>query len=115
MELPFGETVHRLRPASKVDPYSKKPIPADWATAVETEIPGAFVASSSTSRNVTASRTQIVTEKSLYCDPSFDVQPTDRIRAGGVVYTIDGIASADTNPFTGWQPIREVLLTRFTG
>lgn len=107
--------VVRVRPKQIADPYSNGQVPAGWDKATETEIPGGWIAQSSTNRLVTATRAQLVESRSLYCDPSFDIAETDRIRDGGVTYEIDGLTAADTNPWTGWQPVREVPLSRVVG
>ena len=75
-----------------------------------------------------ATRSQILTEKSLYLtDPAADVQPGDRIRRGGTLDENTGIWSggtvlyvnarpeADTSPFTGWQPVVEIPLDMSEG
>lgn len=119
MSFPHGRKVYRLRAGAITDPYSGEQIRGDWANPDELEIPGAFIASTSTSMLGDATRTQALEAKSLYCDGSFDVQKGDRIRDGengGPVYTIDGIPpAADTNPWTGWTPEREIPLTRWVG
>lgn len=114
--FPAGESVVRLRRKEVTDPYSGQTTLGDWSDPAEAAIDGAFVASSSTSARSDASRTELLEEKSLYLDdPAADVQAQDRIRAGGVVYLIDGMPSADTNPWTGWQPLREIPLKRWVG
>ncbi|MFI8593733.1 hypothetical protein ACIGCK_04795 [Microbacterium sp. NPDC078428] len=118
MNFPHGVTVYRLRGGLVTDPYSGGQIPADWANPVVLEIPGAFIAQSSTSTLGDSTRTLALESKSLFCPPDTDVQIGDRIREGGeggTVYTIDGIPSADVNPWTGWQPVREIPLQRYTG
>lgn len=119
MKFPFGRTVYRLRAKSVENVYSKKPVPGDWSDADEHRIEGAFIAQTSTSMLTNASREQATESKSLFCDGSIDIQKGDRIRdgeAGGPIYSIDGIPpAADTNPFTGWTPPREIPLTRAVG
>ena len=116
MEFAHGSTVKRLRARPLLDPYSKKAIGADWATADEVELPGAFVASSSSAVRTDATRTQALEWKSLYLtDVAADVQVGDRIVAAGVTYVIDAVPTADVNPFTGWQPVREIPLKSGTG
>lgn len=111
--FPAGESVIRLRRKEIADPYSGQSTLGDWNDPSEVTLDGAFVASSSTSTRSDAARTELLEEKSLYLDdPDADVQAQDRIRAGGVTYQIDGMPSADTNPWTGWQPIREIPLKR---
>lgn len=119
MNFPFGTTVYRLRAGLVRDPYSDEETHSDWGNPEEPlVIPGAFVAHTSTSLLATATRQQAAESKSLFCEGSFDVQKGDRIRDGpdGPVYTIDGIPpAADSLPWTGWTPPREIPLTRYVG
>lgn len=119
MTFPAGKTVYRLRARPVLDPYSNKPISADWDDPLVLEIPGAFIAQTSSSMTAGASREQATESKSLFCDGAFDIQKGDRIRdgaEGSPVYTIDGIPpAADSNPWTGWTPPREIPLTRSQG
>lgn len=125
MEFPFGELVVRERRQPVIDPYDPgTQVPGSWDDPL-TYLPleQAFVASSSSTAPVDATRSQILTEKSLYLtDPHADVLPGDRIRRGGVLDEDTGVWSggdvlyvnvrpaADTNPFTGWQPVVEIPL-----
>jgi len=139
MDFPFGRTVYRLRAGLIEDPYSGEMVEGDWDAPTALTIPGAFVAQSSTSILGDATRTQALESKSLFCDPEFDVRLGDRIFVGvfvpallpgvdvltspvtvpsatvqqGDMYTIDGIPAADVNPWTGWQPAREIPLGRY--
>lgn len=119
MEFPFGRTVYRLRPRMIEDPYSGELVRGDWNDPEILPIPGAFVAQTSTAMLGEATREQALESKSLYCDGTFDIQKGDRIRDGEVgapLYSIDGIPpAADTNPWTGWTPPREIPLTRGVG
>lgn len=111
-----GATVVRVRRKEIIDPYSGQTTLGDWESATESNIDGAFVSSSSTSANSSAARNELLEDKSLYLhDPNSDVQAQDRIKADGVIYTIDGMPSADKNPWTGWQPVREIPLKRWVG
>lgn len=105
----------RQRARSYFDPISQTNVAGDWAVPDETDLDGAWIAQSSTSSLGDATRTGALEFKSLYCDPDADVQLGDRIRSGSEVYAIDGIPVADTNPWTGWQPVREVPLKRVIG
>lgn len=119
MDFPYGKTVYRLRAAPVWDEYAEEWRTGDWATPDVLEVPGAFVAATSTSRLGDATREQALESKSLYCDGDVDIRKGDRIRDGddgAPIYTIDGIPpAADTNPFTGWTPPREIPLTRSEG
>lgn len=118
MQFSHGRTVIRLRAGELPDPYSGETKRSNWDDPDELEVPGAFVAQTSTSMLTTATREQATESKSLFCDGDVDIAKGDRIRdpATGAVYTVDGIPpAADTNPFTGWTPPREIPLTRFLG
>lgn len=117
MEFPFGPTVYRDRRRPIPDPYNPaSTVPGSWDGPLDTiAIPGAFVGSSSSVRVTDATRSQILTAKSLYCDPDADVRAGDRIRADGVTYQVDAKPAADTNPFTGWRPPQEIPLKDPTG
>lgn len=117
MNFPHGRTVFRLRPRSFYDPVSDTQVEGDWTDPDSFPIPGAFIAQSSTSAAIGATRTQALEAKSLFCAPDVDVQMGDRIQdgEGGPVYPVDGVPAADVNPFTGWQPVREVPLQRAVG
>lgn len=136
MDFPFGSTVYRLRAGLIDNEYSGGQVPGDWDAPTVLAIPAAFVAQTSTSMLTDATREQALESKSLYCEGAADVQKGDRIFNGsfepalpdgaesvpvgtrmlGETYTIDGIPpAADTNPFTGWTPPREIPLTRAVG
>lgn len=106
-------TVYRLRAGLVFDEYSETYKRADWTEPEELALPGAFIDRSSTAMVVTANRTQALESLSLFCAADVEIELTDRIRdgeSGGRVYSIDGVPAAPTNPFTGWQPVREVPL-----
>lgn len=129
MEFPFGEQVVRERRQLVIDPYDPgTSVPGSWeATLTYLELDGAFIASSSSTAPLDATRSQILTDKSLYCtEPSVDVLAGDRVRRGGskgedgiwrggeVLY-VNVRPAADTNPFTGWQPVVEIPLDMTEG
>lgn len=130
MELPHGETVTRERRRPVMDPYDPtSSVPGSWKDPLDyLPLEGAFVASSSSTAPVSATRHQILTEKSLYLtEPTADVVAGDRIRRGGVLDEDTGVwsggevlyvnvrAAGDTNPFTGWQPVVEIPLDMAEG
>lgn len=136
MEFPFGEQVVRERRQPVIDPYDPgASVPGSWEDPLDYLVIGgpdvpdsAFVASSSSTAPLDATRSQILTEKSLYLtDPNADVQAGDRIRRGGTldedtqtwsggdVLYVNVRPAADTNPFTGWQPVVEIPLDMTEG
>lgn len=136
MDFPFGATVYRLRAGLIDNEYSDEEVPGNWDAPGLCEIPAAFVAHTSTSMLTDTTREQALEAKSLFCEGSADVQKGDRIFTGtfepelpegaetippgtrmvGETYTIDGIPpAADTSPFTGWTPPREIPLARAVG
>lgn len=136
MEFPFGELVVRERRQLVTDPYDPDTqVPGSWGDPLDYLVIGgpdvpdpAFVASSSSTAPVDATRSQLLTEKSLYLtDPHADVQPGDRIRRGGLldedagtwsggdVLYVNVRPAADTNPWTGWQPVVEIPLEASEG
>lgn len=130
MEFPFGEQVVRERRQPIIDPYDPgATVPGSWEDPLSyLELEHAFVASSSSTAPLDATRSQILTEKSLYLtDPNADVQAGDRIRrggtldedtqtwAGGDVLYVNVRPAADTNPWTAWQPVVEIPLDMTEG
>lgn len=119
--LGHGETVYRLRPKLIWDDASASWVRGDWEDPDEAPIPGAFLDAPSTSTLSDPVRTQAADDMALYVDdPAADIRKGDRIRIGpdepgAVVYTVDGIPHAPRNPFTGWQPVRKIRLTRGVG
>jgi hypothetical protein len=110
-----GQTVVRQRATVSLDPYRRGGRAEDWSAPEVIDIEGAWVASSSSTSRADATRQQIITDKSLYCPPDSDVQAFDRIVVGGDIYKVEARPSADTNPFTGWQPVMECPLTLVEG
>lgn len=112
MTFPHGEVVFRDRAPQIPDPYHPgKTLAGDHDAGTTISIVGAYVAASSSTAFSSATRAQVLSAKSLYCDASADVEIGDRIRtlSGGVWY-VNELPTADVNPFTGWQPVREVPL-----
>lgn len=117
MQFPHGQTVQRDRRPLIPDRYNPDGVvPGSWDDATTVPLEGAFVASSSSIATTDATRTQTITDKSLYLtDPAADVLPGDRVRVGASTYLVETRPEADVNPFTGWQPITEIPLTEVTG
>lgn len=129
MQFSSGEQVVRERRQPVTDPYDPgAQVPGSWEDPLlYLELEDAFVASSSSTSPVDATRSQILTDKSLYCtEPSVDAQAGDRVRRGGTkgedgiwrggeVLYVNVRPTADTNPFTGWQPVVEIPLDMSEG
>lgn len=114
MSYPFGETVFRDRAPQIQDPYHPddptKTVPGRYEDGTTIKLLGAFVASGSSTAVSNATRSQVLSAKSLFCPPKSDVQIGDRIRTASGTWFVNELPAADTNPFTGWQPTREVPL-----
>lgn len=117
MDFPHGVTVLRDRRLQVPDPNNpQRTIPGPWSTAVTVTLQNAFIASASSASIRDGNRQQILTAKSLYCQPDADVRDGDRVRApDGYVGYVHVIPSGDTNPFTGWRPVVEVPLEEARG
>jgi hypothetical protein len=126
MEFPFGETAYRDRRAAvpsehnpdrtTLVPWPEPGAPEPWEGIDTIELPGAWVASSSSTAVTDATRSSILTNKSLFStDPSVDVRALDRIRVGGQIWYVRERPEADRNPFTGWQPVVEIPLEMTEG
>lgn len=119
--MEFDGSVKRWRRPTKVDPYnSERIITGSWKEATSATIDGAWVASTSSSAMRAESRVQVLTAKSLFLDdPEADVQTGDGIsdsaNATGPEYIVEATPAADPNPFTDWQPVREVPLVSYKG
>lgn len=116
MKFAAGVSVERLRRPRIPDAYNPAAtVPGDWADASTEAIEGAYVAATSSTSTTDPVRSQVVTLKSLYCSPTADVRPGDRIVSGSHTYEVDAVPEADVNPFTGWQPVQEIPLREALG
>lgn len=119
--MEFDGVVTRWRRLLIPDPREPdRMIPGEWADAVPTPVEGAWVASTSSAATRSENRLQVMTAKSLFLDdPEADVQAGDGISvrsgADGPEYVVEAVPEADCNPFTGWQPVREVPLVSYRG
>lgn len=116
MQFDYGQEVVRERATPVLDPYSGKQIGEDWSNPDTLTLDDASVSSSTSSASTDPVREQVITSKSLYLDdPDADVQKGDRIRTPSHVYVIEVLPEADVNPWTNWQPVREIPLVEITG
>lgn len=96
-------TILRDRRPRIPDPYnSARTVPGTWADATTVEIRDSFIAPRSSTRDDTATRSQIVTEKSLFGPVGLDIVPGDRIRSGGDTYFVNVHPAEYVSPFDGW-------------
>src|SRR5690606_26282497 len=75
-------------------------------------IPGCGVAPRQAGEQIGAGRIAVTSGVTLYVPPGADVLPSDRFEVRGVEYEVDGEPAVWRSPFTGWEPGREVVLTR---
>ncbi|MDZ4045172.1 MAG: hypothetical protein U1E32_05265 [Rhodoglobus sp.] len=130
MQLTCGQPIHRDRRAMVADPMNpSRQVEGDFdpeltITLTAEDLTGAAVMPSSSVAPLDATRSQILTQESLYLsDPTADVRPRDRIRVGGTAedftsgtpYIVEVVPAAPMNPFTGWQPVKEVPLQNKIG
>ncbi|RRD61633.1 hypothetical protein [Leucobacter sp. OH1287] len=117
----FNSSVYRWRRPLLPDPYNPdRKRRGSWHDAEIDEIPGAFIGSGSMVDARSPERLQSITEKSLFLDnPAADVVKGDGISVapGGRLpdFEVRVAPVADVNPFTGWQPVREMPLDEVTG
>lgn len=105
-----------LTPTVELDPYSGLPVGEDWGNPVRTEAPSAFVLSSTTSVGADNANQTTTTTWTLYVPEGEISPPVDaRIEFDGEVFTQNGKAIREVNPFTGWAPYAQVRLTRSEG
>lgn len=110
--MSFGETVTRIRRQKVGEDRNNAPIWDD----VESAIPGAGPAPSSTDEPVVVDGRPSVADLSLYFYESFpDIVRDDRIRVRGQVYQVLGDPAEWVNPFTGWRAGTVVNLRRGEG
>lgn len=112
----FGEDVRRERRPLIQDPYDPTSFTrGDWDAATSLPLEGAYVAASSSRGPSDATRTQVLTSKSLYVTVGADVQPGDRIVTAEGVWYVNARPEADRNPFTGTYSDMEIPLDRTEG
>lgn len=109
MIFPHGETVVRIRltPGGR-DPYGD-PI-GDVET--RTDIAGCAVAPRQAGEQIGQGRIAATSGLTLYVPPGADILPSDRFEVRGTVWEVEGEPAVWRSPFTGWEPGREVVLTR---
>jgi hypothetical protein len=107
VNFPYGETVVRIRSAGR-DQFGDPTGPA----VPDLSIPGCAVAPRQAGEQIGQGRIAVTSGLTLYVPPGPDILPSDRIEVRGVVYEVEGEPAEWRSPFTGWEPGREVQLTR---
>ncbi|MEO5919930.1 MAG: hypothetical protein ABIQ01_02190 [Pseudolysinimonas sp.] len=125
IEFSHGQTVHRDRRPMIASPTNPaRQVPGDWSDATSIALEDAFVASTSSTALANATRSEILTSKSLYLtDATADVKEGDRIRVGGELddlttgthYQVPARPEGDTSPFTGDHLVTEIPLENVKG
>lgn len=85
------------------DPYNPaRTVWGPWNTADTIEIDEAFIAPRLSTSSDTATRSQLLTEVSLYGPVGADIQPGDRIRDDDDTYFVIVKPATYKSPFDGW-------------
>ncbi|MDQ0735329.1 hypothetical protein [Arthrobacter agilis] len=113
--LPDGETVVRVRRRLVLDPYSNEQTLGDWSDPDRLTVEGVAIAASSTVEAVNDSRSQVITQMSIYCGPDEDIRAHDRIEARSGLWEVQGDILTSPNPFTGWSPGSEFAIRKVDG
>jgi hypothetical protein len=113
--LANGETVVRERRKLVEDPYSEEETLADWTDPDKIDLEGVAIAPSSSTEPVSDARQQVITQMSIYCAPTDDVLPKDRIRARSGLWSVEGEVADWKNALTGWNPGAEFRIKKVSG
>jgi hypothetical protein len=107
MIFPYGETVTRIRSVER-DEFGDPIGDAE----PNLDIPGCGVAPRQAGEQIGQGRIAVTSGLTLYVPPGADVLPSDRFEVRGAVWEVAGEPAVWRSPFTGWEPGREVELTR---
>jgi hypothetical protein len=119
--FPHGQTIYRDRRAAAAGSYNPGVTKRTGAWGDALALPGAYLDIPSSSAPGSGTRSQALSERVLFADPSLDVQKGDRIRIGGTVeaptevWFVNVPPARVQNPFTGWQPPMEIPLEQTEG
>lgn len=119
MDFNHPQRFIRLRARKTSDPYTPSATVDDWTKPAD-EIPVYGALSSASSRRTPDANREPTTSGAYLTvtDPYCDILIGDRIRTepdDGRLWDVTGFPSNDINPFTGWQPTREIQLTERRG
>lgn len=109
-------TLTRIRYGTKPNPYNPDREIPDPSKSDKLEFQG-FISTVSSATTPDAARQETVTTATLTVpDPAVDITVGDRVREpSGRIWQVDGIPTADANPWTGWRPTLEANLTEWKG
>jgi hypothetical protein len=94
----------RKRAKKKEDPYNPERTVEDWTDPDVLAFSG-YVSSQTSTEQTDAVRSQLITTVQIIVpDPAADIRKGDRITDGTHSWSVTGIPTSDSNPFTGWQP-----------
>lgn len=113
----FGERFVRRRPRLVASATNPDRLVASSTLVDEAWFVG-FLDSESSSDVSSGSREQVQSQAVLYIeDIAFDVRRGDRVESedGERRWKVVGFPPAPINPFTGWQPYRQVRLEEVVG
>jgi hypothetical protein len=116
--MPQSTAFTRLRATGKPSAANPERLVEDWAHPEELRVTGFLAASASSQSTQDDRRTTVSGATLTLADPHADVKLNDRIRTDpddGRLWRVTGFPSADRNPFTGWQPTREIALEEVAG
>jgi hypothetical protein len=102
VNLPYGETITRLRATVTEDEYHNQNF--DWTSPASLAITGAAVALGGTFDVGATDRQPTESDFDLYLPSGSDVASTDRLIVRGKTCDIVGDPFDWRSPFTGWSP-----------
>lgn len=110
-----GELVIRQRATPVLDPYSGEPTDYSWDDPDLLDLPGCGFDPGGSVETSEVGRAPIVTQPTVYADPSADVLAGDRLVVRGRTWEVDGDPADWRNPFTGWRPGLVIKLKAVSG
>ena len=117
--LPYGETIVRLRAVLVADPYSGEDTKPAWddeaQPPAELDIPGCAIDPGGSTEPSEVGRESVVTKPTVYAPFGADVLPGDRVVVRGRTWQVDGDPAEWRSPFTGWEPGTVIKLMAVEG
>lgn len=116
--MPQATVYVRLRAERKPSNMNPDRTVEDWVNPEELMFTGFLASTSSIQTEDNNRRITTSTATLTVPDSTVDIAVNDRIRTepdDGRLWRVAGFPSFDRNPFTGWQPTREIPLEEVTG